>query len=250
MGCVSPSDRRVKPPSPVPSPNLRILALLCVAMAGVAAPAIAMLMLGHGAVSAPLARVSGALLAVGMMGAGMIGAAATGRFWVGVVLAMLAGTGLVALAFALGVPPLAHPLSLAIALILASFSFAARGALFARSAADKGWLIAVLVVAGEAAMLFTAAAMPKALPDWLLVLLPAQWASTAIGAALHGMDAWAAGAALMALLGTGAATMLVAGLWPRRWPYLVMFTAWLGFSALVWHHPAPPLPVLESAAIP
>ena len=121
-----------------------------------------------------------------------------------------------------------------LALIIASTSFAARGTLFARSAAQKGWWIAVAVVAGEAAVVATAAAMPGALPGWLLALLPAQWASMAIRSALIGPGTPAAIVALFALGGTAAATLLVARLWPKRWPYLIMFTTWLGFSALVW----------------
>jgi hypothetical protein len=73
------------------------------------------------------------------------------------------------------------------------------------------------------------------LPDWALALLPAQWATIAIQAALTGTAAPAASAALFALAGTAAATLLVTRLWPRRWPYLVMFTTWLSLSALVWH---------------
>jgi len=197
--------------------------------------------------SAPLALVGGPILAVGLMGVGMIGAAAAARLWIGVVLALLTGAALLALALALGMTLPSRPLSIGLAVIIASISFAARGALFARSASDKGWLIAVSVVAGEAAVLFTASALPGALPDWLLVLLPAQWASTAIQTALTGTGTRAASSALFALAGTAAATLLVAWLWPRRWPYLVMFTAWLSLSALVWHKPAPPMPRADLA---
>jgi hypothetical protein len=139
-------------------------------------------------------------------------------------------------------PPLPHPFSTGLAVVIASISFAARGALFARSASEKGWWIAVFVVAGEAAMLLTASALPGTLPDWLLVLLPAQWASVAIQTALTGTGTRAASSALLALAGTAGVTLLVARLWPRRWPYLLMFSAWLGLSALVWHRPGPPMP--------
>jgi hypothetical protein len=71
------------------------------------------------------------------------------------------------------------------------------------------------------------------LPDWLLALLPAQWASAAIQTALAGTGLRAAIPELLALTGTAMATLLVTRLWPRRWPYLIMFTAWLGLSALV-----------------
>ncbi|MDP5102389.1 MAG: hypothetical protein NWP98_00510 [Erythrobacter sp.] len=220
----------------------------CAVLAGVAAPALAMLLLDAPG-PAPLALLSGPILAVGLMGMGMIAAAAAGRLWIGMGLALLTGAGLIVFARALGLPPLAHPLSAGLAVVIASISFAARGALFARSALDKGWLIAVAVVAGEAAMLFTAAAVPGVLPKWLLVLLPAQWASTAIQTALTGTGTIAASSALFALAGTAAATLLVAWLWPRRWPYLIMFTAWLGLSALVWHRPAPPLPRADRAIV-
>jgi hypothetical protein len=179
------------------------------------------------------------LLAVGLMSVGMIGAAVAGRLWTGVGLAVLTGAGLLVLARMLGLPPLPHPLAMGLAMLIASLSFAARGALFARSAGARGWWIAVFVVAGEAAILATAYAMPGALPAWLLVLLPAQWATTAIQAALAGTGTVAASSVLIALAGTAAATLLVARLWPRRWPYLIMFTSWLALSALVWHRPAP-----------
>ncbi len=223
-------------------PASPVWAWLTVALAGIAAPALAMLLLANTPGSAPLAFVGGPILAVGLMGVGMIAAAAGGRLWVGVVLALLTGAGLILLARALGMPALPHPLSIALAFVIASLSFAARGALFARSALDKGWWIAVFVVAGEASVVATALAQPGMLPDWLLALLPAQWASVAIQTALTGTGTRAASSALIALAGTAAATLLVARLLPRRWPYLVMFTAWLGFSALVYHQPAPATP--------
>lgn len=175
------------------------------------------------------------ILAVGMMGAGMIAAAVIGRFVVGVMAALLAGASLVLLAQALGLPAPRAPAAAAFAAMIASLSFAARGALFARSAAPRGWWVALAVVAGEAAVLVTAMAMPGAWPVWVLALLPAQWATIALQAALTGEGGPAASAALIALAGTAAATMFVTRLWPRRWTYLVMFTTWLSLSALVWH---------------
>lgn len=223
---------------------------LVVMLAGVAAPATAMLLLADA--PALLALVAGPILAIGLMAVGMVAAAAAGRLWIGVTLALIIGTGLVLMARALNMPPLPDPFSTGLAMIIASISFAARGALFARSAADRGWWVAVAVVAGEAAMLATAAARPDTLPDWLLALLPAQWASAAIQTALSGTGAGAASSELVALAGTAATTLLVAMLWPRRWPYLVMFTAWLGLAALVWHRPAEslPQPGFASAATP
>ena len=197
-----------------------------------------MLAASHGSVAqTPLI---GAIVSVGMMGAGMIGAAAAGRLWVGVLLALVSGGGAIFVAYGLDVSPVRHPLPLLLAIVIASLSFAARGALFARSAFDKGWMIALAVVAGETSILATAAAMPDALPRWLLVLLPAQWASAAIQMALTGTGTGAAGAVLLALGGTASATLLVARLLPRRWPYLIMFTAWLSLSALVWHQSTGP----------
>lgn len=228
-------------------PPRSILAWLTVALAGVAAPMLAMLMLVDVPAPAPLALVGGPILAVGLMGAGMIAAAAAGRLWIGAAFALLTAAGLILFGQALGMPQLPHPFSTALAVIVAIFSFAARGTLFARSAAEKGWWIAVFVVGGEAAMLMTASAMPGALPDWLLVLLPAQWASVAIQTALTGTGTRAASSALFALAGTGAVTLLVARLWPRRWPYALMFSAWLGLSALVWHRPGPPMPRADLA---
>ncbi|GGI67857.1 hypothetical protein GCM10007973_01260 [Polymorphobacter multimanifer] len=227
------------------------LAWPAVVLAGVAAPSLAMLMLVDAPAPAPLALVGGPILAVGLMGVGMIAAAIAGRLWIGILLALMTGAGLLLLARALGMPALPHPFSTGLAFIIASFSFAARGTLFARTASaaacNRGWWIAVFVVAGEAAMLLTASVLPGALPDWLLVLLPAQWASVAIQTALTGTGTRAASSALLALAGTAVVTLLVARLWPRRWPYALMFTAWLGLSALVWHRPGPPMPRADLA---
>ena len=180
--------------------------------------------------------IVGPVLAVGLMASGMIAAAASGRLWVGVLLACAYGVLTTLIANAAGMLSPLHLLSAGSVILLASFSFAARGALFARSAADKGWWIALFVVAGEAAVLATAATQPGAIPDWLLVLLPAQWASMAIQSALTGSFSLLALAAMAALIGTAAATLLVRSLWPRRWTYLVMFTTWLALSALVYHN--------------
>lgn len=234
--------------SHVQPPAWPYLAWLSAALAGIAGPVLAMLLIADAPAPARLALVCGSILAVGLMGAGMIGAAASGRLWAGILLAVLTGAALIACARALGLPPLPHQSSTGLAVVIASISFAARGALFARSASNKGWLIALFVVTGEAAILVTASALPGALPDWLLVLLPAQWASVAIQTSLAGTGALAAGSELLALAGTAAATLLVAGLWPRRWPYLVMFSAWLSFSALVWHWPAPADPTAAVTA--
>jgi hypothetical protein len=247
MRCASISVRRMKSMPHAQSPSPPFLAWSAVALAGVAAPVLAMLLLVDGPAAPPLALVGGPILAVALMGTGMIAAAVAGRLWVGVLLALLTAGGLFVLARGLGLASLPHPLSTGLAVVIASFSFAARGTLFARSASDKGWWIAVFVVGGEAAMLVTASVLPGALPDWLLVLLPAQWASVAVQTALTGSGTLAASSALIALAGTGGVTLLVAFLWPRRWPYLLMFSAWLGLSALVWYRPAPPMPRADLA---
>lgn len=219
---------------PLPPLSVPPAAWLTAALAGFVIPALALLVL-DGARGA-----AGPVLAVGLMGAGMIAGAIAGRLWVGVALALLAGAGLTVLALALGLPALSHPAETALALVVASLSFAARGALFARSGGARGWWIALAVVGGEAAVVATAAAQPGALPGWLLALLPAQWATTAIQTALGGSGTLAAAPVLLALGGTAASTLLVAHLWPRRWPYLIMFSAWVGLSALVYHHQSPP----------
>lgn len=225
------------------------LAWSAVVLAGGLGPALAMLALADAAAApASLLVMGGTMLAVGLMGAGMIGAAVAGSWRGGMVLAALSGAGLVLLAQGLGIAAFAHPFAIGFAAIIASISFAARGALFARSAADKGWGIAVFVVCGEVAILATALAMPDSLPAWLLALLPAQWASLAIQTALFGGGTLPASAPLIALAGTAAATLVVARLLPRRWPYLVMFTTWLACSALVWHRPVPPVVPAAAAA--
>lgn len=205
------------------------LAGISAVLAGALAPALGMMALAG---TASAAQVAAPVIAAGMMGAGMIAAAASGRWWTGAALAAVSGLGLAMLALALGIIALPHLAAFLLAIAAASTSFAARGALFARSSGERGWWIAVAVLAGEGAMLAVAAMRPGAVPDGLLALLPAQWASMATAAALAGE---AAPAALLALAGTAATTMLVAALWPARWPYLVMFSAWLALSALVWH---------------
>lgn len=200
---------------------------LAAVFAGCIVPAGVLAMAGDPRITAPV-------LAVGLMGAGMISAAIAGRFRVGVIAALLNGAGLVLLALALGLPAFGDPLAAVLAAVIASVSFAARGSLFALSAAPRGWWVALAIVAGEAAVLLTAIAMPGAWPGWVLALLPAQWATIVLQSALTGTGTRLAAAALIALAGTAAATALVTRLWPRRWPYLVMFTTWLGLSALVW----------------
>lgn len=214
------------------------VAWLIIGLTGLVAPAVGITLFARSVAPLQLVSVAGPILALGMMATAMIAAAAAGRVWIGLVLAVAIGALLTVFARAWGMAPVLHPLLLLLVIVIAGGSFAARGALFARSASDKGWWIAVAVVAGEAAILATAYAMPGALPGWLLALLPAQWASTAIQTALTGTGARAAIPVLVALAGTAAATLLVAGLWPRRWPYLIMFTVWLASSALVWSQSA------------
>ncbi|MEE4154708.1 MAG: hypothetical protein V2I27_11160 [Erythrobacter sp.] len=197
---------------------------------------------------AGLVNLVGPMIAVSLMATGMVGAAMSARFRIGLSLALMSGGAMVAAVYALGIAPISGPASVLLALAVGSVSFAARGALFARSAGARGWWIAGFIVGGEAAMLITAYVSPKALPDWLIVLLPAQWTSIAVKTALLGIESRISVAALAALGGTAAATLLVWWLWPRRWPYTVMFTTWLGFSALVYHQPAPPLPPADQAS--
>ncbi len=182
------------------------------------------------------ALAMGPTISIGLMGTAMIGAAAAGRSATGVMLGLAVGAGLLVLAQAVGQPVFPVLPAALLSVVAASISFAARGALFATSIPGKGWLMALFVVAGEAAIVLTAVAQPGLLPDWLLALLPAQWASLAIQSAFSGAGTFAAWAALIALVGTATATMLVKELWPSRWPYLVMFTTWLGLSAVVYYH--------------
>jgi hypothetical protein len=234
---------RIMMHAPPPRPSSRtILPWLTAVLAGVAARVLAILILADRRASVSIDHLAGPVLAIGLMSVGMITGAAAGRMWVGLVLGVSAGAGLVLFAQALGLLPLMQAPLAGLAVIVASLSFAARGALFARSAEARGWWIALAIVAGEGAILFTAAASPEGLPSWLLALLPAQWASTAIGSAMKGAGTGLALWEVLALAGTAAGTLLVASLWPRRWPYLIMFGTWLALSALVWQQPVAPLP--------
>jgi hypothetical protein len=205
------------------------------ALTGVAIPILLLLALADA--SAPQALASGPVYTLGLMGVGIIAAATAGHFGLAVLLALLNVAFLMAMALSLGMPALSQPLSTALAMIIASVSFSARGTLFSRSMAQKGWLMALFVVAGEASVLLIASIWPGVLPGWFLALLPAQWASVAIQTSLGGSGSFAPTAALIALGGTAATTLLAARLWLRGWPYLLMFTTWLGLSALVyfWH---------------
>jgi len=107
--------------------------------------------------------------------------------------------------------------------------------------------MALFVVAGEASVLLMASTWPDLLPDWFLALLPAQWASIAIQTALTGTGTVAALPVLLALAGTAATTLLAARLWLHRWPYLLMFTAWLGLSAMVYFWSGPTTPGADLA---
>lgn len=218
--------------------GFRLAPWLAVILAGFAVLALLLVQ-----VPGMLALVAGPLLALGLMGVGMFAASVSARLWIGIALALIAGAALIALAQSRGMPPVPHPLSTGLALAIASLSFAARGTLFARAYPGRGWLIALFVVGGEAAMLMTA----SMLPAWLLSLLPAQWASTAIQTAITGTGTRAAASALIALAGTAVITLLVARLLPRRWPYALMFTGWLALSSLVWQRPAPPVPHADLA---
>jgi hypothetical protein len=191
-------------------------------------------MLVLSAASSPLVVASGPLFTLGLMGVGIIAAATTGHFWIGVLLALLNAACLIVLALALGMSALLHPFSTGLALVIASGSFAARGALFSKTLSHRGWLMALFVVVGEGSVLLIASAWPGALPAWFLALLPAQWSSIAIQTALTGTGTFAAAPVLIALAGTAVTTLLAARLWLHRWPYLLMFTAWLGLSALVY----------------
>ena len=222
-------------------------AWLCLALAAIGGPALAMLLVVNASAPAPIALVGGPIFAVGLMGAGMIAAAASRRFWFGFPLALLAGVGLIQTARALGMPVLPHPFSTGMAVIVTSFAFAALGTLLGRIGSDKGWRTASTVVAVMAATLLIATAWPGALPDALLALVPAQWASAAIQTALTGTGTRAASSALFALGGTGTAMLLAAWLSPRKWPFWLVVAAWAGLSMLVWQRPAPPMPRADLA---
>ena len=181
----------------------------------------------------------GAILTLGLMGVAIIVAATVGAFWVGMLLALLNAALLVVIALALSMSEPLHPLSTGLAMVIAASSFAARGTLFSKTLSRRAWLMALFVVAGEGSVLLIAAAFPGALPDWFLALLPAQWANIAIQTSLTGTltgaGTFAAStSALIALAGTAATTLLAARLYLQRWPYLLMFTAWLSLSALVY----------------
>lgn len=222
------------------------------ALVGAALPVLLILVLSPA--PSALTSASGPILTLGLMGVGIIGAATAGNVWVGIVLALLNAACLTGLALALGMQKLPAPLSTIVVMGIASGSFTARGALFAKTLARKGWLMALFVVAGEASVLLIAFALPGALPHWFLALLPAQWASIAIQTTLMGAETLGAAPVLLALAGTAATTLLAARLWMHRWPYLLMFTAWLGLSALVyfWSTPAThgsdPVSLLSEAA--
>ncbi|WP_439106802.1 hypothetical protein [Congregibacter sp.] len=214
---------------------------------GVAVPVLVLLALSG--TSSSLVLSGGPIFTLGLMGVGIIAAATAGRFDLAVFLALMNAAFLVVLALALGMPVSPHPFSTILAMVVASGSFSARGALFAITLSQRGWLMALFVVAGEASVLLIASIFPGALPDWFLALLPAQWASIAIQASLTGAGSLAAFPVLIALAGTAVTTLLAARFCLHRWPYLLMFTAWLGLSALVYFCSAPTSPNAGVASV-
>ena len=227
--------------------NRNTLAWCAAVLTGIAVPILVLFVLL--AASTPVSPASGPIFTLGLMGVGIIAAAIVGQFRVGVLLALFNAAFLVALALALGMPALPHPFSTGFAMIIASGSFAARGALFARTLNRRGWLMALFVVVGEASVLLIASAFPGVLPNWFLALLPAQWASIAIQTTLIETGTLAAPSALLALAGTAGTTLLAARIWYRRWPYILMFTAWLSLSALVYFSLAQTTPTGDRAAL-
>ncbi len=217
------------------------------AFAGIALPILILLALSIA--SSPLAPAGGPVFTLGLMGVGIIAASTAGKFWIGVTLALLNAAFLLALALALGMPAPVHLSAIGLAMVIASGSFAARGFLFSKTLSEKGWLMALFVVAGEASVLLIVSTLPGLLPAWFLALLPAQWANVAIQSALTGTGTLAALPELIALAGTAATTLLAARLWTRRWPYLLMFTTWLSLSALVYFWPGPTTPTPDLAFV-
>ncbi|MDY7096914.1 MAG: hypothetical protein SXU28_02130 [Pseudomonadota bacterium] len=226
----------MNPAAKIASPIWPSIAWLTVILAGFIGPVIAVWQFLPSKGGGEALAVIGPILAIGLMGSGIIGAAVAGRLSVGIVLSLLSGLSTILLSLALDLPPLSAPLSAGLVFLIASISFAARGFLFSRSMMDKGWWMALFVVAGEAAILITAAIWPGQLPDWLLALLPAQWTNMALHAVLIGASGATLLTTLFALAATAAATLSVALLWPRRWPYLIMCSTWLVCSALVWNY--------------
>ena len=98
--------------------NTRLSSWLAVILAAVVLPAAALLMLRDSV--APLAVVQGPVVAVGLMGGAMIAAASAGRWGIGVIVALVAGAGLIQLARVLGMPPLPHPAATAFVVVIAS----------------------------------------------------------------------------------------------------------------------------------
>lgn len=207
------------------------LTAFCISVIG---PLAAILTMARAELSVPSSGAVAAVLVLGMMGVAMIGSAVTGRLGVGVVLAGVNAACLTVMCVAFDLLALGSLTLLAMTILVATVSFAARGSLFALSANPRGWLVAFGVVSGEAAIIFTALFEPEALPDWLLALLPAQWANIALQDAFSASLGAQALASIAALLGTAAATLFVTYQWPRRWTYAVMFTTWLALSAYVW----------------
>lgn len=226
-------------------------AWLFLALGAMLAPGLVMVLLADAPAPAPVALVGGPILGLALMAAGVMAASASRRFWIGFPLALLAGVGLIQFARALGMPVLPHPFSTGMAVIVSSFAFAAMGALLGRVAPVAAWRLAAFATAAMAAILAVAAAWPGTLPDVLLALLPAHWASVAIQTALTGTGTRLASSALFALGGTGVAALLVRWLIrrtsARAWPLWLMGAIWIGLSALVWQRPAPPMPKADLA---
>lgn len=219
----------------------RTLAWCTMALVGVAVPVLLSLALVWR--FSPSMLTAGPVFTLGLMGVGIIAAAITGRLWVAILAALLNAACLFELTRALGWPAPVDPLITGLAMVIAAGSFCARGALFARTLAARGWWMALFVVAGEGSVLLISTIRPDWLPAWFLALLPAQWANIAIEASLTGTGvSRALVCALTALGGTAVTTLLAARFWLKRWPYAFMFSAWLALSALVYFGSVAPVP--------
>lgn len=153
------------------------------------------------------------------------------------------------LARAVGMPALPHPVSTTLALLATCLFCAGLSALWPLvpgAGKPHAWLriaLPLLIVLGV-----QWGNAGRGIVSPLLPLSPGHWAQTAIQTAVTGTGTRAAGSALLAMAGVGVLALLAACLPGRRWPLVLLVAGWLGFGALVWQRPPPPLPRADMSA--
>lgn len=188
-------------------------------------------------------------LSVGLIGGAVQIAAASrsGKPRLGVMLLsrlVLVGTAMLAghwLARSLGMPPLSHPASTTMALMVSALCWTSLGLLIGRNAqSESRAAVIALLFAGVIFWLqFVPAIVPAA------AISPAAWARLAIQTAVTGTGTRAVASELGALAGLALLALLALRFASARIRLPIVGVGCLILAALVWQRPGPPLPAAD-----